>query len=206
MARTTQHTQLDKALALLRQNGITKLSEFRHAGITAATISRLEETGAIARLARGLYQLPDAAMTANHTLAEASKLVPKAVICLTSALAFHELTDQIPARVWLAIGSKDWKPQLTYPPMRFAHFPLDQLRQGIEHHGIEGVSVPIFSVAKTLSDLFRYRHTIGISVAIEGLRETLRQRKATPGEIARYATNSGVWKVMEPYLSALTHG
>jgi hypothetical protein len=198
--------QLDRALALLKRNGLTRLSEFRRAGITAATVSRLEEVGAVSRLARGLYQLPDAPAGANHTLAEASKLVPKGIVCLTSALAFHGLTDQIPARVWMAIGPKDWRPRLQYPPMRFAHFPLEQLKRGVEHYKIERVSVPIFSVAKTLADLFRYRRTAGLNIAIEGLREALRQRKATPGEISRYAVDGGVWKVMEPYVSALTHG
>ena len=199
-------TQMTKALAALRRNGLTRQSEFRRAGITAATISRLEAAGTISRLARGLYQLPDAVVGPNHTLAEASKLVPKGIICLTSALAFHELTDQVPARVWLAIGPKDWRPRLKYPPMRFARFSLKQLRAGIEHHSIEGVSVPIFSITKTIADLFRYRRIVGINVAIEGLRETIRQRKATLGDIARCATDGRVWKVMEPYMSALTNG
>jgi len=197
---------MTKALALLRQRGLTRLSEFRQAGITAATISRLEAAGTISRLARGLYQLPDAVVGPNHTLAEASKLVPKGIICLTSALAFHGLTDQMPARVWLAIGPKDWRPRLEYPPMRFAHFSIKQLRAGIEHHSIERVSVPIFSITKTIADLFRYRRIVGLNVAIEGLREALRQRKATPGAIARSATDGDVWNVMEPYMSALTNG
>jgi predicted transcriptional regulator of viral defense system len=183
-----------------------RLSEFRRAGITAAAISRLEKAGAISRLARGLYQLPDAPVDANHTLAEASKLVPNGVICLTSALAFHGLTDQMPARVWVAIGPKEWRPRLKYPPMRFAHFSTKHLRAGVERHPIEGVSVPFFSVSKTIADTFRYRRTVGIDVGIEGLREAIRQRKATPGEIARDATDGGVWKVMEPYMSALTRG
>jgi predicted transcriptional regulator of viral defense system len=202
----TQDNQLVKALALLRRNGLTRLSEFREEGITAATISRLEAAGTISRLARGLYQLPDATVGAHHTLAEVSKLVPKGVICLTSALAFHGLTDQVPARVWLAIGPKDWRPRLKYPPMRFAHFPIQQLRAGVEQHHIEGASVSIFSICKTIADLFRYRRTVGLSIAIEGLREALRQRKVTPGEIARYASEGGIWRVMEPYMSALTNG
>ncbi|MEO7208002.1 MAG: type IV toxin-antitoxin system AbiEi family antitoxin domain-containing protein [Steroidobacteraceae bacterium] len=108
-------TQLDKALALLQRRGLMRMSEFKRAGITAATITRLEHAGRISRLARGLYQLPDAPVDRNHTLAEASKLVPKGVICLTSALAFHGLTDQMPARVWLAIGPKDWRPPPVEP-------------------------------------------------------------------------------------------
>jgi predicted transcriptional regulator of viral defense system len=205
MSPTRPKSQSEKALALLRRSGLTRLSEFRRAGITAATISRLETSGAITRLARGLYQLADADVDANHTLAEASKLVPKGVICLTSALTYHGLTDQIPARVWLAIGPKDWRPRLTYPPMRFAHYSAEQLESGVERRRIDGVSVPIFSVAKTVADMFRYRRTVGIRVAIEGLREAIRERKATPAEIARYAADGGVWKVMEPYVSALTH-
>lgn len=205
MSTTRPTSQSDKALALLRRNGLTRLSEFRRAGITSATVSRLEAAGTITRLARGLYQLADADVNEHHTLAEASKLVPNGVICLTSALAFHELTDQIPARVSLAIGPKDWQPRLTYPPMRFVHYPTGQLKKGVERHRIDGVSVPIFSVPKTVADLFRYRRAVGLGVAIEGLRETIRQRKATPGEIARYAADGGVWKVMEPYMSALTH-
>lgn len=198
-------SQPEKALALLRRSGLTRLSEFRQAGITAATISRLEAAGTITRLARGLYQLPDADVDANHTLAEAAKLVPKGVICLTSALAYHGLTDQIPARVWLAIGPKDWRPRRTYPPMRFAHYSSEQLGTGVTRHRIDGVSVPIFSPAKTVADMFRYRSTVGLRVAIEGLREAIRQRKATQGEIARYATEGGVWRVMEPYVGALSH-
>jgi predicted transcriptional regulator of viral defense system len=203
--RSRPTTQREKALTLLRRRGLTRLSEFRRAGITAATITRLEAAGAITRLARGLYQLADADVDANHTLAQASKLVPKGIVCLTSALAYHGLTDQIPARVWLAIGLKDWRPQRTYPPMRFAHYSPEQLRSGIERHRIDGVSVPIFSAAKTVADMFRYRHTVGVRVAIEGLREALRQRKTTAGEIARYAAAGGIWKVMEPYVSTLVH-
>jgi predicted transcriptional regulator of viral defense system len=206
MAGPPHETQLDKAIALLRRGGITRMSEFRRAGITAATIARLEKAGKLSRLARGLYQLPGATVGANHTLAEASKLVPRGIVCLTSALAFHELTDQVPARVWLAIGSNDWRPRHIYPPMRFAHFPAKHLTAGVERHTIEGVSVPVFSVCKSLADVFRYRHTVGINVAIEGLREAIRQRKASPGEIARCAIDAGVWEVMEPYLNALTNG
>lgn len=100
---------------------------------------------------------------------------------------------------------KDWRPRLMYPPMRFAHYPAEQLKRGVEHHRIDGVSVPIFSAAKTVADMFRYRRTVGLRIAIEGLREAIRDRKATPAELARHAADGGVWRVMEPYVSALTH-
>jgi len=107
---------------------MARLAEFRLAGITAATISRLEREGTIIRRARGLYQLADAAVETHHTIAEASKLVPKGIICLNSALAFHDLTDQISSSIWIAIGQKAWRPKLQYPPLHFARFPAAQLK------------------------------------------------------------------------------
>jgi predicted transcriptional regulator of viral defense system len=183
---------------------MSRLSELIAKGVTAATVSRLEREGVLMRLARGLYQLADASLDMHHTLAEASKLVPKGVICLTSALAFHGLTDQIPPKVWIAIGPKEWRPKFEYPPVRFARFSGPRLQLGVASHLIDGVSVPIFGVAKTVADLFRYRQTVGVNVALEGLREALRQKKASPSEIAREAADAKVWKIMEPYVSALT--
>lgn len=191
---------------------MARLSELIKAGVTAATVSRMKKKGLILQLQRGLYQLPDASFDVNHSLAEAAKLVPKGVVCLTSALAFHELTDTIPSRVWMAIGSKDRRPRAIQPPLQFVHFGQKVLTSGIKEHTIEGVRVRIYSPAKTVVDLFRYRQRAGtrylkspgLNLALEGLREALRQRKATPSEIARYADEAKIWKVIEPYLEAMT--
>ena len=199
-----QPSQRDRATAYLEVHGMARLNELIAHGVTASTLSRLERDGTVTRLARGLYQLADASLDVNHTLAQASKLVPKGVICLTSALAFHGLTDHIPPKVWIAIGPKEWRPSFTYPPARFARFSGSRLALGIGQHLIDGVSVPVFGVAKTIADLFRYRQTVGVNIALEGLREALRQNKATPSEIANQAIDAKVWKIMEPYLSALT--
>ncbi len=199
--KTTQRTH---ALALLKRRGMTRLAEFSAAGITATTVGRMERAGEVVRLARGLYQLPDAELDAQQSLAEAARLVAKGVICLASALAFHGLTDQMPPKVWIAIGRKDWRPRITYPPFRIVRFSDELLRRSVEHKTIAGTSVPVFGVAKTVADLFRYRRTVGDALAIEGLRQALRQRKATPGELAREAETAGVWATMEPYLMALT--
>lgn len=202
-----QASQRQQALSLLQARGMMRLREFDEAGITAATVSRLERDGAIVRLARGLYQLADVDLDQQHTLAEVAKLIPKGVVCLTSALAFHDLTDQLPARVWVALGKKDWRPRIAHPPVRIVRFPPELLATGVEHHPIEDVPVPVFGVAKTIADLFRYRRTVGEATVIEALRETLRQRKATPAEIARFAEQARVWKTMQPYLTTLTsHG
>ena len=189
-----------------------RLSEFSDAGIAATTISRMKAKGLIHQLGRGLYQLSDASLDANHSLAEAAKLVPKGIVCLVSALAFHELTDTMPSRIWMAIGAKDRRPRVTRPVIQFVRFGEKVLKSGVKEHLIEGVPVRITTPAKTVVDLFRYRRSAGkryqkspgLNLAIEGLREALRLRKAIPSEIARYATEGGVWKVVQPYLEAMT--
>jgi predicted transcriptional regulator of viral defense system len=191
---------------------MARLSEFTKAGVTAATVSRMKEKGLIARLGRGLYQLPDASTDANHSLAEAAKRVPKGVICLISALAFHELTDTIPSRVWMAIGPKDRRPRTDDPPLQIVRFGERVLSAGVKEHTVESVRVRIYNPAKTVVDMFRYRQSAGkrykkspgLNLALEGLKEALRQRKATPAEIARYANEAGVWKAVRPYLEAMT--
>ena len=197
-------TQRQIALAVLAERGIARLAELRRAGVTAATMSRMERDREVIRLARGLYQLPDAELDANHSLAEAAKRSPKAVICLVSALAFHGLTDQLPRQVWLSIGNRDWAPKPDRMPIRIVRFTQTLLSEGVEIHTIEGVPVKIFGVAKTIADCFRYRNKIGLSVAIEGLQEALRKRSATPGQIANQAVRGGVGTVIRPYLEALT--
>jgi predicted transcriptional regulator of viral defense system len=138
--------------------------------------------------------------------------VPRGVVCLVSALAFHQLTDVIPRSVWMAIGPKDRRPAVMHPPLQVVRFRDKMLEAGIEEHPIEGVTVRTYSVAKTVVDLFRYRQSAGkryknspgLNLALEGLREALRQRKATPAEIAEYANDAGIWKIVEPYLQAMT--
>ena len=197
-------TQRDQALELLRMKGIVRLSEFMDAGITAATVARMLRAGNVNRLARGLYQLPDAPLDANHSLAEAAKRVPRGVVCLVSALAYHDLTDQLPRAVWMAIRTKDWMPKKGRPAMRFVRFTDALLTDDVQTVHIENVPVKVFGVAKTIADCFRHRRKVGQTVALEGLQEALRQRKATPAEIARHAKRGGVATIVRPYLEALT--
>ncbi|MBU6297375.1 MAG: type IV toxin-antitoxin system AbiEi family antitoxin domain-containing protein [Alphaproteobacteria bacterium] len=189
---------------VLEARGMLRLTELRDAGVTAATLSRMERDGEVVRLARGLYQLPDAQLDVGHSLAEAAKRIPKGVVCLVSALVYHGLTDQLPKQIWMAIGRKDWTPKPNGVPIRTIRFADGLLSDSVETHVIEGVPVKVFGVAKTIADCFRHRGKIGLGVAIEGLQEALRQRKATPAEIARYAERGGVSTVIRPYLEALT--
>lgn len=202
MAQT--RTQREIVRDLLAARGIMRLAELKDAGVTAATVSRMEKDGEVVRLARGVYQLPDAELDKNHSLAEAAKRFPKGVVCLVSALAFHEITDQLPKKVWMAIGRNDWTPKPSDMSIRVLRFADDLLAEDVETHMIEGVPVKVFGVAKSVADCFRHRGKIGLNVALEGLQEALRQRKAIPAEVARAAEKGGVGTVIRPYLEALT--
>src|ERR1700680_1296273 len=151
---TTPNRQEDRATSLLHERGMLRLSEFIEQGISATTISRMERKGLVNQLSRGLYQLPDAPLDANHALAEAAKIVPNGVICLDSALAFHELTDRIPASISVAIGSRDWRPKIDRPKIQIVRFGPKLFDKGIETHIIERVPVRIYSPAKTIVALF----------------------------------------------------
>jgi predicted transcriptional regulator of viral defense system len=202
MPRVSQQRPI--ARKLLAERGMVRLADLRAAGVTAATMTRMANDGEVVRLARGLYQLADAELDAQHSLAEAASRVPKGIICLTSALAFHGLTDQLPRKVWIAIGVRDWAPEPSSPPLRIVRMTNALLGDGVETHTIESVRVKVFSIAKTIADCFRHRRSVGLTIALEGLQEALRQRKVTPAVMSRQAAKSGVATVMRPYLEALT--
>lgn len=198
-------TQRDRLIQLLEERTLARASELTAEGIAATTISRAVKDGEVIRVGRGLYQLPGGDADTALTLAEASKRVPKGTICMISALAFHGLTDQMPRKVWMAIGAKDWEPSINYPPLRIVRFRQPNLKYGIEHHSIAGIAVPIYSVAKSLADVFRNPKLLDRSVAIECLRNAVTNRKATPSEIANIARHCGAWNQIRPYLEAVTH-
>lgn len=195
-------SQRDTALRLLGKRGIMRLSELKAAGVHYQTLSRMAEDGSVLRVGRGLYQLPEADYSLAHSLAEVAKAVPKGVICLISALQFHELTLQMPPRIWVAIGRKDRMPRIGYPPVRVIQFGERAMSVGIERHVIDKVETRIFDPAKTIVDCFRYRKEVGIDIALEGLRNGIRKRKAHPDRIAVYAKDLRIWTILRPYLDA----
>jgi len=172
-------------------------------GIPEVYLWRLHRRGFIERVGRGLYMTNDGSATQNHSLAEAAKRVPHAIVCLISALGFHEMTTQIPHEVWLAIGAKARSPKPNGLSLRIVRFSGQPMVSGIEEHSIEGVAVRIYNPAKTVADCFKYRNKIGLDVALEALRDCKRQRRATMDELWRYAKVCRVANVMRPYLEAL---
>ena len=155
MAETTIPSQRKTALRLLERNGIMRLSDLMAQGVDPPTLSRLVNEGAVIRPSRGLYELADAEFHLSHGLAEIAKRVPKGVICLISALQFHEITLQNSSSVWVAIGERDRKPNISYPPVRFVRFGERALADGIDTHIIDSVKVKITDPARTVVDCFR---------------------------------------------------
>ena len=196
-------TQRARTLELLRIHPLMRLKEFAVHGIAPETLARLVRDEFVVRPARGLYQLADAPVDARHALAEASALVPAGIVSLISALQFHGLTLQTPSAIWLAIDRTAWRPTIQYPPTRFVRFSGWARTAGIERQCIDGVAVALTDPARTIVDCFRYRTKVGIDVAIEGLREGLRQRRATIDQLWRYGKEARVWATMKPYVEAL---
>jgi len=194
---------IEKLRELIKKKGIIRAKELTPLGIPRYCMSQLVEKGGLQRISRGVYVAAEKAPTPHRTLAEVSKRIPEGVICLLSALRFHDLTTQLPSQVWLAIDRKAWYPKEKGLPIRIVRFSEKALDEGIEDHFIEGVSVRIYNVAKTVADCFKYRNKIGLDVAIEALRDALRKRKCTVDEIWCYAAICRVVNVIRPYLEAI---
>ncbi len=194
----------ERALALVRARGIARARDFTAAGIPLTYLKRLIDAGELFRLGRGLYQDPDrVGEDTAHNLAEATRLVPNGVVSLASALRHHELTTQLPHAVWMTIPHKARTPKTDGLPMEIVRATGEVLTAGVEHVRVEGVDVPIYSVAKTIADCFKHRRHIGEDVAIEALRDALRLRKTTVSDIMRYAKIDRVAERISPYLKAL---
>ena len=164
----------------------------------------LHRRGLLERVSRGIYAAKESKVTENHSLAEAAKRVPHGVLCLLSALRFHQMTTQLPHEVWLAIGFKARRPKPDGLALRVVRFSGKALTSGVDEHSIEGVKVRIYNPAKTVADCFKYRNKIGLNVALEALRDCKKRRRATMDDLWRYAKVCRVANVMRPYLESLS--
>jgi predicted transcriptional regulator of viral defense system len=197
-------TYRERALSLARARGIARARDFKAAGIPLVYLKRLTDAGDLVRLGRGLYQDPErAGEDVAHDLAEAARLVPNGVVSLISALRQHELTTQLPHAVWMTIPHKARAPNATGLRLEIVRATGEALTAGVEHVQVEGVQVPIYGVAKTVADCFKYRRHVGEDVAIEALRDALRQRKTTPSELMKFAAIDRVASRMEPFIKAM---
>jgi predicted transcriptional regulator of viral defense system len=196
-------SETERAVKLMQSAEVVRAGELASKGIHPTTLSRLLERGIVERDGRGLYRLAGAEVSENHSLIQAAKRVPKGAICLLSALRFHDLTTQKPFEVWMAIERGTRRPTVDVPPLRVHYFSGETFTAGIEEQDVEGVKLRVYNPAKTVADCFKFRYKIGIDVALEALRDTLRKRKATVDEIWHYAEICRVAWVIYPYLEAI---
>jgi predicted transcriptional regulator of viral defense system len=190
-------------LQLASQKGVLRPSDLRELAIPRAYLSRMVDQGLLIRTGRGLYVLADADLTEHHSLAEASRRVPRAIVCLLSALNYHEMTSQLPHEVWLAIDRKDRLPVVDSPRVRIVRFSGEAMTAGVIEVLIEGVPVKLTDPARTVADCFKYRNKIGVDVAVEALRVYLRDRRGTIDALYRYARLGRVANVIQPFMDSL---
>jgi len=196
-------SKAERLETVLQKTSVMRSKDLEAMGISREYLRKLRARGILERIGRGLYTLPDAPPTEHRTLVEASRRVPRGVVCLLSALRFHDLTTQAPFEVWLALDRGAGQPRNTSLPLRVVRFSGPALNAGIEEHDIEGTRVRVYNVAKTVADCFKYRHKIGLDVALEALKEGWRERRFTMDDLWHYGKVCRVANVMRPYLELL---
>jgi predicted transcriptional regulator of viral defense system len=194
---------LQRIMHYIGHHGIVRPRDIEAMGLPREYLLRLHRQGKIVRSGRGLYSLPDGAITEHHSYAEVASRVPGGVFCLLSALAFHEITTQSPTSLWIALPQGARRPAIRTPSVRVVRLSGASLTEGIENHKVEGVPIRVYSAAKTVADSFKFRNKIGLDVAIEALKDSLQQKKATVNEIHRYAKVCRVSNIIRPYMEAL---
>ena len=196
-------TTAEKVLSIAEKRSILRVKDLKEAGIHPEYLRRLCQTGQLERIGRGLYIRAGSQVSANIALAQAAKWVPHGVVCLLSALRFHDIGTQNPFEVWMALERNTRRPQMDYPRLRILRFSGRAFTAGAQEHQIEGVTAKVYDPAKTVVDCFKYRNKVGIDVAIEALRDSTQSKKCTAAQLWEYARVCRVTKVMEPYLEAV---
>lgn len=204
MPRPAEATVNDRAVSVFRNHGgMLRMSEAVKAGVHRRTLTALCEEGVLEKLGRGLYRLADATPLSNPDLVTVARRVPKGVVCLISALSFHDLTTEIPHEVYLATPRDAEPPRIDHPPVRVFRVGDRAFGEGIEMHTLDGVKVRVYSREKTLADCFKYRTTVGLDTALEALRRYREQGRVNVDALLKAARACRVERVMRPYLEAV---
>lgn len=185
------------------RGGMMRMAEAVRAGVHRRTLYALRDAGVLEQLGRGLYRLSDAPPLAHPDLVAVARRAPRAVVCLVSALAFHDLTTQVPHEVYLAVPRDSEPPRIDHPPVRVFRFGPRSFGEGVETHDLAGVPVRIYSREKTLADCFKFRNVVGLDTVIEALRRYREQGRVDVDALLRSARACRVERVMRPYLEAI---
>ena len=199
-----QNSRFDRAIAVFREhNGILRTSQAMQAGIHPSTLYAMRDDGTLETVSRGVFRLADSEPLGNPDLVTVATRVRNGVVCLISALAFHEITTQIPHEIHAGAPRGSQIPRLDYPPVKLYWFSNRAYSAGIEAHELDGVNVRIYSPEKTLADCFKFRNKIGLDTAVEAVRFYRERRSVNVDALMRYAAICRVEKVMRPYLEAI---
>lgn len=195
---------IEKTLKIFRQHdNILRTSQAIQLGIAPRTLYALYDASLLVKVTRGIYRLAEAEPLSNADLIQVALRIPKGVICLISALSYHNLTTQIPHQVYVALPLDAEKPRLNYPPVRLFWLSKPVYSAGVEEYLMDGTTVSIYNREKTIADCFKYRNKIGLEVALEALKEGLRQGCKIEA-IMEYARIDRVEKILRPYMEALS--
>jgi len=200
MYAMTITSETQQALDLAITKGLLRPRDLEEAGMSRRQAYLLCQSGRLRRVGRGLYAPVDGSESEFHSYALVGKRIPAAIICLLSALSFHELTTQLSHAIWIAIPPRARQPKMRDITLRVVRFSGTGLTEGVEEHTIDGVDLHITSAARTVVDCFKYRNKIGRDIAVEALRDAMEQRKASLREIIHFAEIRRVSEVMRPYL------
>ena len=197
-------TEAERTLDLVKRLGLVRPKDLNQHGIPVIYLRRLLHRGELVQPARGVYAVAGHEPTLHHSLAMVSKRIPRGVVCLLSALAYHEIGTQLPSVVWLAIDQRSRPLVTTDLPAKIVRFGAQSLVEGVEEHSVEGVTMRITNPAKTVADCFKFRNKVGLDIAVEALKDAWRRRKVKMAELDRFAATNRVTHVMRPYLEMLT--
>jgi len=197
-------SRFDRAVTVFREkSGILCTAQALHAGIHPSTLYAMRDAGSLEVVSRGVYRLAGSEPLGNPDLVTVVTRVHGGVICLISALAFHEITTQIPHEVHLALLRGPEEPRLDHPPIKTYRFTGQAFTEGVKIHELDGISVRIYSPEKTLADCFKFRNKIGLDTAVEAVRLYRERRSVKVDDLMRYAKICIVEKVIRPYLEVI---
>jgi predicted transcriptional regulator of viral defense system len=195
---------IGRLLRLAQERPVLRTRDVARQGIHTSTLTRMANSGVLEKVGPGRYRLPRSTRTTeHHDLAVATAAVPRSVVCLVSALRFHDIGTQLPAEVWIAVPRGARVPRVSAPPLRVVNVSTAVFDLGIEEHRIEGHTVRIYSLARTVADCFRFRNKVGLDVALEALTEAWRSKRLKIDELNRIAKKLRVQRVMQPYLETV---
>ena len=206
VSKSTQHRKTAKGqlLRLAKKQTVLRAKDVAQKGIHTSALTRMAKSGLLEKVGPGRYRLPKSPRTTeHHDLAVAAAAIPRSVVCLISALRFHDIGTQLPPEVWIAVSRGTRVPRGSAPPIRVVNISTAVFDLGIEEHRIEGQAVHVYSLARTVADCFRFRNKVGLDVALEALTEAWRSKRLKLDELNRIAKELRVQRVMQPYLETV---